>query len=102
MIVIFSFLCIVGKASGEKVIASWYDAPSRSSFASRNKSWRGKTFIITRGKMSVRVTCRDYGPAKWTKRHIDVSRDVAKKLGFIREGVTTVNIQRSSKNAYRK
>jgi len=76
------------------VRASFYDAPTRSSFASRNRAWRGKTFAITYKGKTVHAVCRDYGPQRHTGRDIDVSRDVARRLGFVRQGVATVHIRR--------
>lgn len=79
------------------VRASFYDAPTRSSFASRRQDWRGKTFAITYRGRTVHAVCRDYGPQPHTGRDIDVSRDVARRLGFIRQGVATVRIQKVHK-----
>lgn len=80
------------KKAGRHVVASFYNAPSRSSFASRHKEWRGKTFAITYQGKTVQAVCRDYGP--FVKgRQIDVSRDVAKRLGFIKKGVAKVHIR---------
>lgn len=80
------------KKAGRPVVASFYNAPSRSSFASRHKEWRGRTFAITYQGKTVHAVCRDYGP--FVKgRQIDVSRDVAKRLGFIKKGVATVHIR---------
>ena len=81
-------------ARGSAVRASFYDAPTRSSFASRRKDWRGKTFAITYRGRTVHAVCRDYGPQRHTGRDIDVSRDVAQRLGFVRKGVATVHIRR--------
>lgn len=90
----FALLALLaGVAETKMVRASFYDAPNRSSFASRHKSWRGKTFAITYRGRTVRAVCRDYGPQAWTGRHIDVSRDVARRLGFTRQGVATVHIK---------
>lgn len=80
------------KKPGHKVVASFYDAPSRSSFASRHKEWRGRTFAISYNGKTVHAVCRDYGPFV-RGRQIDVSRDVAKRLGFIKKGVATVHIR---------
>jgi hypothetical protein len=80
------------KKAGHSVVASFYNAPSRSSFASRHKEWRGKTFAITYKGKTVHAVCRDYGPFV-RGRQIDVSRDVAKRLGFINSGVATVHIR---------
>jgi len=77
---------------GRAVVASFYDAPQRSSFASRHKEWRGKTFAITYKGKTVHAVCRDSGPYV-RGRQIDVSRDVAKRLGFIKKGVATVHIR---------
>lgn len=86
-----------GKAvapKGRAVRASFYDAPSRSSFASRHRDWRGKTFAISYNGRTVHAVCRDYGPRAYTGRDIDVSRDVAQRLGFVRKGVATVHIRK--------
>jgi hypothetical protein len=79
--------------SGRMVRASFYSAPSRSSFASRHTDWRGHTFAITYKGRTVHAVCRDYGPFV-RGREIDVSRDVAHRLGFVRSGVATVHIRR--------
>ncbi|HEY3267512.1 MAG TPA: hypothetical protein VGM37_11335 [Armatimonadota bacterium] len=85
------------KASAPKsrlVHASFYNAPSRSSFASRHREWRGHTFAISYRGRTVHAVCRDYGPRAYTGREIDVSRDVAHRLGFVRSGTAHVHIQR--------
>lgn len=87
-----------GKATlppkGRMVRASFYHAPTRASFASRHRDWRGKTFAITYQGRTVHAVCRDYGPQARTGRDIDVSRDVAQRLGFVRKGVATVHIRK--------
>lgn len=75
------------------VKASFYDAPSRSSFASRHREWRGHTYAISYGGRTVHAVCRDYGPFV-RGREIDVSRDVAHRLGFVRRGTARVSIRR--------
>jgi hypothetical protein len=80
------------KKPGRAVVASYYDAPQRSSFASRHKEWRGKTFAITYQGKTVHAVCRDSGPYV-RGRQIDVGRDVARRLGFIKKGVATVHIR---------
>jgi hypothetical protein len=88
-------LLLVCAAAGHAgtVKASFYDAPSRSSFASRHKDWRGHTFAISYGGKTVHAVCRDYGPFV-RGREIDVSRDVAHRLGFVRKGTARVGIRR--------
>jgi hypothetical protein len=83
----------VAGTGGRHVTASFYDAPSRSSFASRHKDWRGHTYAITYKGRTVQAVCRDYGPFV-RGREIDVSRDVARRLGFIKRGTAKVHIRR--------
>lgn len=82
-----------GACRAGTVSASYYDAPTRSSFASRNRGWRGHTFALTYAGRTVHATCRDYGPFV-RGRDIDVSRDVAHRLGFIRRGTARLTIKR--------
>ncbi len=82
------------------VPASFYDAPTRRSFASRHKAtlW-GRCFQLTytnpQGrKITVHARCMDYGPQAWTKRDIDVSRDVAERQGWTRRGVVPMAVRK--------
>ncbi|HEY3411489.1 MAG TPA: RlpA-like double-psi beta-barrel domain-containing protein [Armatimonadota bacterium] len=91
---ILLLLALVSSAAqARSVKASFYDAPSRSSFASRHREWRGHTFAISYGGRTVHAVCRDYGPFV-PGREIDVSRDVAHQLGFVRRGTARVSIRR--------
>lgn len=95
LIVIWILLILAGPASQARTVkASYYNAKHRSSFASRHKEWQGKTFALTYRGRTVHAVCRGYGPQAWTGRHIDVSRDVAQRLGFIKKGVATLHIKR--------
>ena len=88
------FIALLASASQARTVkASFYDAPSRSSFASRHREWRGHTFAISYGGHTVHAVCRDYGPFV-RGREIDVSRDVAHRLGFVRRGTAKVSIRR--------
>ncbi len=71
-------------AGGSVIEGSAHRAPFR----------RGKTFAITYNGRTVHAVCRDYGPRAHTGRDIDVSRDVAQRLGFVRKGVATVHIRK--------
>ena len=80
-------------AAAVTVRASFYDAPRRSSFASRGVICRprcGAVFEFRyRGRVA-RARCLDHCPT----RPVDLSRDVAVRLGMLRAGVATVRARR--------
>lgn len=90
---ILLLIACAGAGNAGTVKASFYDAPSRSSFASRHRDWRGHTFAISYRGKTVHAVCRDYGPFV-RGREIDVSRDVAHRLGFVGRGTARVTIHR--------
>lgn len=54
----------------------------------------GTKLKVCRGdKMCVVVTVNDRGPAKWTKRDIDLSLGAARTIGLTTIGVALVNYQ---------
>lgn len=90
--------------AAECVIASWYGTESGnrtangehfdgSSMTAAHKTlpFGTKLQVSYRGK-SVTVRINDRGPAKWTRRDIDLSRAAARSLGMIAVGVATVCI----------
>ncbi len=42
---------------------------------------------------SCEVRINDRGPAKWTKRLIDLSKAAAEKLGYVKKGVAKVRVE---------
>ena len=75
-------------ASGERFNPHAFTAamPSRSHLGER---WR-----VSIGKRSVVVRVNDYGPAKWTKRGIDLSQAAFAALAPLGQGTATVCLER--------
>lgn len=93
--------------SGKVVVASWYGTESGDTTANGepfngtsmtaampSRKYLGRTYRVTRKDKSVTVRINDVGPAAWTGRGIDVSKAVARKLGFIRAGTASVCLER--------
>jgi len=59
-----------------------------------SRKYLGRTYRVSLNGRSVKVRINDVGPAAWTKRGIDVSEAVARKLRFIRAGTASVCIER--------
>lgn len=71
--------------------------PDGLSIALRRRPGRGASVAFYRVRYGSRVVVarhNDVGPAAWTRRCADVSRGVARALGFERAGVATVTITR--------
>lgn len=86
--------------------ASWYGTESGNRTAS-GEAFNGKSMtaasrslplgtrvrVTYRGR-SVVVRINDFGPAKWTRRILDLSRAAATKLGMIEAGVGHVCVEK--------
>lgn len=83
-----------GECRGQVVRASWYGAESGNRTASglhfdgsqllvahRTLPLHTKVRVSYRGR-SIIVPVEDRGPAKWTGKSIDLSRAVARRIGF--------------------
>lgn len=83
-------------------LASWYGSESGSrtangerfnpnglTIAMRSRDF-GRRYVATFGGRSVVVRLTDYGPAAWTGRQVDVSREVASRLNFLRRGTARI------------
>ena len=95
------------QASGcTQMRASWYGTESGSRTANgerftgesltaahRSLPFGTKLRVTYQGK-SVVVRINDRGPAKWTKRDLDLSRAAAARIGLIHAGVGTVRVCR--------
>lgn len=71
--------------------------PNGLSIALRLRPGRGASIALYRVRYGSKVVVarhNDVGPAAWTRRCADVSRGVARALGFERAGVATVTITR--------
>ena len=70
----------------------YFDGTSLTA-AHRSLPFGTKLRVTYRGK-SVVVRINDRGPARWTKRDLDLSKAAARKLGMLSVGVATVCISR--------
>jgi rare lipoprotein A len=99
------FLAIAPGTRGET--ASWYGEwhrgrpmangqpfdPDKFICASRRYPM-GTRLLVRSGYWSVVVVVTDYGPARWTKRDIDLSRAAFRRLAGLEIGLLDVSIQR--------
>lgn len=89
------------------VRASWYGFESGTITASGesfnphaltaampSRSHLGERWRVSIGKRSVTVRVNDYGPAKWTKRGIDLSQAAFAALAPLGQGTATVCLER--------
>lgn len=88
----------------EKGKASWFDDkkvasgerydPKRITCAHRTLPFNTVIRVtnLTNGKV---IDCRvnDRGPAKWTGKNIDLSKEAARQLGFLKQGVAPVKLE---------
>lgn len=104
LVVVF-LLAMRGASKADDGRASWYHEGKRTATGERfnpdgltaaHRSLPFGTMVRVTNRAngrSVVVRINDRGPAKWTRRSIDVSRGAARALGMIRSGVATVHIQ---------
>lgn len=52
----------------------------------------GTKLLLTHGDRQVVATVTDRGPASWTGRSLDVSKGVAERLGFIKQGTACLAV----------
>lgn len=101
-----AFLLVSPVLARECMIASHYGAESGSRtangehFTGRDMTAAHRTLPfgtklrVTYQDKSVVVRVNDRGPAKWTKRDLDLSTAAARNLGMIRAGVARVCVER--------
>lgn len=82
-----------GSESGNRTASGARFNPMGQTCAMRTHNWRWVTVTVTATGRSVRCYVNDYGPAKWTGKLIDVSRGVARQLGFERAGTARVEVR---------
>lgn len=99
-----AFLVFMRGVSAQDVRASWYHEGRRTATGERfNPDGLTAAHLSLPFGTMVRVTNRsngrsvvvrinDRGPARWTRRNIDVSRGAARALGMISRGVVLVSI----------
>lgn len=78
-----------GTESGNRTADGSYFDGTQMIAAHRSLKFGTKLRVTYKGK-SVTVTVRDRGPAKWTKRDLDLSKAAAAQIGMIPSGVATV------------
>lgn len=86
-----------GSESGHWTANGEHFNPNGLSIALRRRPGRGSNVALYRVRYGSKVVVarhNDVGPAAWTRRCADVSRGVARALGFERAGVATVTITR--------
>lgn len=78
-------------AQGTPAVAAWYPNPNPKGVASRVYP-RGTHLRLTR-TLSTDVVVNDYGPKVYTKRDLDISRQVAERLHMVRDGVAQLRVE---------
>lgn len=99
-------LLLSSPASSQDMLASFYGSESGSKTAS-GETFRpaamtaahrtlpfGTRLRVCRAERCVVVRVSDRGPAKWTKRDLDLSEGAARKIGMISVGVALVSVER--------
>jgi rare lipoprotein A len=100
-----AILFLAAPAKCEPMVASFYGSESGSRTASgarfhpngltaahRTLPFGTRLRVCYRG--CVDVVVNDRGPAKWTRRSLDLSRGAAAQIGMIQQGVATVQVER--------
>lgn len=82
-----------GAESGTRTASGQRFDPEGSTCAMRTHAWRWVTVTMLSTGRSERCYVNDYGPAARTGRLIDVSKGVARRLGFVGAGVARVSVQ---------
>lgn len=106
MIRLFALALLVATpAAAEPMVASFYGSESGSRTASGARfNPNGLTAAHrtlpfgTRLRVCLRERCvtvvvDDRGPAKWTRRSLDLSKGAAAQIGMIQQGVATVQVE---------
>lgn len=81
-----------GKESGNRTANGEHFDGSSLTAAHRSLAFGTKLRVTYRGK-SVVVRINDRGPAKWTKRDLDLSTEAARRLGMVEAGVASVCVR---------
>lgn len=81
-----------GYESGKITASGTRFHPDGLSAAHRTLKFGTKLRVTYNGK-SVDVVVTDRGPARWTKRDLDLSHGAAAALGIIRRGVACVGVR---------
>ena len=97
--------CAGSPAYAEFVVASYYGAESGNRTANgerfnphgltaahRTLPFGTRLRVCYHGCVVVRVN--DRGPAKWTRRSLDLSKGAARAIGMLRVGVARVSVER--------
>lgn len=84
-----------GQESGNRTADGSYFDGSQMYAASRSMAFGTKLRLTYRGRSAV-VTVKDRGPARWTKRDLDISRAAAERIGLIHAGVGKLCVERLS------
>lgn len=92
---------------GEMLTASWYGEAHHGrktatgerfdmhALTAAHRTMRfGRVVKVSRAGKTVTVRITDRGPAKWTGRSLDLSREAAEKLGMLRRGVARVCVEK--------
>lgn len=108
--IIFLALCLwigscLGGARAESTVASYYGSesghrtasgerfnPNGLTAAHRTLPFGTRLRVCYRGCVVVRVN--DRGPARWTRRSLDLSKGAARAIGMLHVGVARVMVER--------
>lgn len=83
-----------GYESGTDTASGRKFNPKEMTCAMRRRDWGTKlTVTVIATGISAECTLTDFGPAKKTRRLIDVSEGMAKKLGFHKAGLARVRVE---------
>ena len=108
LIIVFAlvFLAPTGAFASSCILASYYGAESGNrtangeafdgqsmTAASRSLPFGARLRVSYRGR-SVVVRVNDVGPAEWTHRDLDLSKEAARRLGMLKAGVACVTVER--------
>jgi hypothetical protein len=92
---LLSVLAPVAHADAQPTLTTWYQCPFSADCVASRRYPKGTVLSIHNPKTgkSARGVVRDYGPAAWTGRALDVSRQIAARLGMISTGVAMLEVQ---------
>lgn len=88
------------QAHAETMVATWYACPFGTDCVASRKYPKGTHLLLRNRKKGAVATAvvRDYGPARWTRRDIDVGVPIAHRLGMIRDGVAILDVKVLGRN----
>lgn len=81
-----------GFESGNRTANGERFRPNGLTAAHRTLPFGTRLRVCYRGCVVVRIN--DRGPAKWTRRSLDLSRGAARAIGMLRVGVARVQVER--------